>query len=122
MENLKLYSGEVFEGVCGTPTQMYDDIGNNLYVGDQVAVFVRDYPKEMPFSISYCAGILVVVEDGLNADNILKEQFIMGLKNIDFTTENEEREKWCIQKVKSYTDCVENERVPESASIRYVKS
>jgi len=123
MSNLMLYSGEVCEGMCGTPTDLYDDNGNQLFVGDQVVAFSNNY-------IVFCHGILVVVEDSVISDN--KEQFIMGLRSIDFTNRCRENEKitrdeevsqaeWSIWLVKSYKDCVEGEKVPHSAQIRYVR-
>ena len=122
---MKIYSGEVCLGVCGEPTQMFDDycdwlegdsVDNfsavpNLCVGDQVVAVVRNHWKDEP---DYISDINVVCDDN-------GRQFIMGLASIDFTTENEERAEWMIKKVKDWKDCVNGERVPNCAQIRYVE-
>lgn len=37
-----LRSGNVYMGTCGDPTALYDSNGNNLKVGDLVAIWTRD--------------------------------------------------------------------------------
>ena len=37
-----LRSGNVYMGTCGDPTDLYDSNGNNLKVGDLVAIWTRD--------------------------------------------------------------------------------
>ena len=121
---MKIYSGVCCLGVCGTGTEMYDDYCEweeleghdnfkavpNLCVGDQVVAVVRDAFTNTARDIS---GVCVVVErEG--------RKFIMGLASIDFTSENDERKEWMIKKIKSWSDCVDGERVPDSAQIRYV--
>lgn len=126
---MKIYSGEVCLGVCGTPTNLYDDYCSyeeadgdenlelkpipNLFVGDIVVAVTTD---TLTNKIENISGLCVVVKDEDNG-----KPFVMGLKSIDFSTENDGRSKWLIRKVKGWEDCVENEIVPECARITYKK-
>lgn len=126
---MKIYSGQVCMGVCGTPTNLYDDYcsyeeangdGNlelkpipNLFVGDIVMVVSVDAQTGRARHTSGL-GVVVAGED----DNV---PYIMGLKSVDFSTDNDKRSEWLIKKVKGWEDCVENEIVPECARITYKK-
>lgn len=126
---MKIYSGEVCLGVCGTPTNLYDDYCScegsdsnenlelkpipNLFVGDIVVAVTTD---TLTNKIENISGLCVVVKDEDSG-----KPFVMGLKSIDFSTENDGRSKWLIRKVKGWEDCVENEIVPECARITYKK-
>lgn len=37
-----LKSGNVFMGICGDPTDLYDSDGNHLRVGDLVTIWTQD--------------------------------------------------------------------------------
>lgn len=65
-----LRSGNVYLGTCGDPTDLYDSNGNNLYVGDLVAVWTQDvedrgWNDEPTFVVQEKGG----------------KPYIMGLKN-----------------------------------------
>lgn len=116
---MKIYSGECCMGECGKPTKLYDDFGYkpipNLFVGDIVVCVNRENVENHWNSIDYIIhGLCVVVEDVDTG-----EPFVMGLKSIDFSTENDKRKKWIIKKVKDWQDCVEGEIVPDCARIIY---
>lgn len=65
-----LKSGSVFMGTCGEPTDLYDSNGNNLRVGDLVAIWTQDVEdRGWNDEPAY-----VVKEEG-------EEPFIMGLKS-----------------------------------------
>lgn len=125
---MKIYSGECCMGECGKPTELYDDyceceeVGEdfeckpipNLFVGDIVVCANRENVENHWNSIEYIYGLCVVVED---AD--AGEPFVMGLKSIDFSTDNDKRKKWTIKKVKNWQDCIEGEIIPDCARITY---
>ena len=126
---MKIYSGQVCLGECGTPTNLYDDYCScegsdsnenielkpipNLYIGDIVMVMSVDAQTGRARHASGL-GVVVAGED----DNV---PYIMGLKSVDFSTDNDKRAEWLIKKVKGWEDCVENEIVPECARIIYRK-
>ena len=65
-----LKSGSVFMGTCGEQTDLYDSNGNNLRVGDLVAIWTQDVEdRGWNDEPAY-----VVKEEG-------EEPFIMGLKS-----------------------------------------
>ena len=67
----KLYSGEVYMGTCGEPTDLTDSFGEQLFVGDLVVTYSVEHNSEIS------AGepeYIVFPHDE-------KEPCIMGLKN-----------------------------------------
>jgi hypothetical protein len=124
---MKIYSGQVCLGVCGTPTNLYDDYCSyeeadgdenlelkpipNLFVGDIVVAVTTD---TLTNKIENISGLCVVVEDMDSG-----KPFVMGLKSIDFSTENDGRSKWLIRKVKGWENCIHGEMVTDNGRMVY---
>ena len=117
-----LYSGNVFMGICGEPTNLSDSYGEELFVGDLLVVFSEEHKN-----ILNMCGLEYVVNDS-------DSPFIMGLKgtherkteyyldgdysdetNYDYkidyyvSNENSYELKWLIKKVKGYESVVNGE-------------
>lgn len=103
---MKIYSGQCEEGTCGTPTNLVDSWGNELFVGDIVSMSTNE---RVMWSFH---GLSAVVEDRPNlvgrTDSPIPH-FIMGLYSIDWTNP----EQWLIHKVKDWKDCVDGEHWKE---------
>ena len=66
-------------GTCGEQTELFDSFGNSLSVGDLVAVYQKDFVKE----ISVCDPEYVVCPIGGGYEGT---PFIMGLKSCERNT------------------------------------
>lgn len=95
----------VRQGVCGTKTDMFDDKGSELFIGDQV-VIVAHLENTKRGKWDDILGVETVVSDGDGA-------YVMGLKSLDLTkpkgADNPYRTHWDIVKCKSYEECVVGE-------------
>jgi hypothetical protein len=100
--SMNIYSGDCEHGKCGLSTDMKDDYGNVLFVGDIVALATRD-----KFGITTFHGITVVVDHrpDLVGDINYKKPFIMGIATIDINKDTE----WFVSKVKDWSDCIDGE-------------
>ena len=98
-KKLHVFSGECEQGKCGLKSNIIDDNGNELRVGDIVALATKDHN-----GINCFHGISVVVDDrpGLVGREKKGDPFVMGLFSIDFNSDT----TWLIQRVKKYEDVV----------------
>lgn len=99
-QNLGIYSGNCFNGICGEKTNLKDIYGNELFVGDMVVI----YKKEDGVSLS---AVLrhgyQTYTDGTVTQDLSGSYFVMGISS-------ENHLDWNCQKVKSYKDCISGER------------
>lgn len=102
---LRVYSGQVEHGVCGTPAGFKDHLGNDLFVGDIVMVASVDYRWNDRSPICDMCGLSVVVED--RPSNVGRTEdtgpFVMGLYSADLD------KGWHIKRVKSWEDVIPGE-------------
>jgi hypothetical protein len=95
----------VRQGVCGTKTDMFDDKGSELFIGDQV-VIVAHLENAKRGKWDDILGVEAVVNDDDGA-------YVMGLKSLDLTkpkgVDNPYRTHWDIVKCKSFEECVVGE-------------
>jgi len=97
-----LYAGECRQCVCGIKTNMKDLRGKELFTGDIVLTFTKDYSAD---------GLTAVVSDqftsysdGTHVEHESHSPFVMGIKCV-----NLDEGEWMIMKVKDWSDCIDGE-------------
>ncbi len=105
MTDLYLYSGKCLIGKAGDPTTLKDGFGEDLFVGDIVAIYTDMSSPQLS----------VVSDERFQSysDGTFIEQpsspFVMGIKSVHELPDNG---GWHIVKVKSHSDLVAGERWP----------
>ena len=103
-----LYSGNCRMGTVGQPTPFKDYLGDNLFVGDIVITFTKDYIPDGLTAVvsdeftSYIGGIHKIKDGPI-------EPFVMGIKNVDL----DHQDIWMVKKIKDYKDVISGEHWPE---------
>lgn len=99
---MKIYSGKVCQGVCGTPCSRKDEYGKDLFVGDIVQLWRVDYrgtPEEC--SVPESGLTAIVQSDG--------DIFPMGIKGSWLVNDKD----WLVVKVKGHEHVVDGENWPD---------
>ena len=116
LKKLMLMSGNCRLGIAGKETNMVDFLGNNLRVGDLVALSVFD--EDNPDTYEYFSSIQFICDNEFQDNGLDKDMFVMGVASEHREYENEGGEtivyqnhrKWRLERVKGYEDLTSGER------------
>ena len=99
---MKIYSGECEIGQCGLETNLADNRGQQLRVGDIVVLAHREQSGHFCFY-----GMSAVVDDSpkFAGDSEYKGPFIMGIKKVNINVD----ENWIVERIKKWEDVLDGE-------------
>ena len=99
-----IYSGDCRIGDVGEPTELRDINEEPLFVGDIVLIASDNTLGDLSI---VCSSKWTTYTDGKHAEADTYENFVMGIRSVDFT--NDLDCGWSVKRVKSYKDTVDGE-------------
>ncbi len=99
---MNVYSGECEHGLCGTKTDLVDNKGDALRVGDIVMLSYQ--ASELS---SWHHGLSVVVEGrpNLTGNAPIPDAFVMGICSVNINTNT----RWVVTRVKKWEEVLDGE-------------
>ena len=111
---MRIFSGKVCMGYCGTPTHEFDELGNELFVGDIVKLYHGQFIGTDDETWHPSGGLTAIVSNkyvtyGDGSIEVITETpkaFTMGIFNTGV-----QGKEWKVELIKSHRDIVPGEHM-----------